>query len=25
VLYPGEYELTLELVKNKNGTYVKIE
>ncbi len=25
VLYPGDYELTLELVKNKNGTYVKIE
>ncbi len=25
VLYPGEYELTLELVKNNNGTYVKIE
>jgi len=25
VLYPGEYELTMELVKNKNGTYVKIE
>ncbi|MCE8425186.1 MAG: hypothetical protein J5U17_05355 [Candidatus Methanoperedens sp.] len=25
VLYPGEYELTLELVKNKNGTYVRIE
>lgn len=25
VLYPGKYELTLELVKNKNGTYVKIE
>ena len=25
LLYPGEYELTLELVKNKNGTYVKIE
>ncbi len=25
VLYPGEYELTLELVKNNNGTYVRIE
>ncbi len=25
VLYPGDYELTLELVKNNNGTYVKIE
>ena len=25
VLYPGEYDLTMELVKNKNGTYVKIE
>lgn len=25
VLYPGEYELTMELVKNKNGTYVRIE
>ncbi|HEX7576071.1 MAG TPA: hypothetical protein VF360_06785 [Candidatus Methanoperedens sp.] len=25
VLYPGDYELTMELVKNKNGTYVKIE
>ncbi len=25
VLYPGEYELTLELIKNNNGTYVKIE
>ncbi len=25
VLYPGEYELTLELVKNNNGVYVKIE
>ncbi len=25
VLYPGKYELSLELVKNKNGTYVKIE
>ena len=25
ILYPGEYDLTMELVKNKNGTYVKIE
>ena len=25
VLRPGEYDLTMELVKNKNGTYVKIE
>jgi hypothetical protein len=25
VLYPGDYDLTMELVKNKNGTYVKIE
>ena len=25
VLYPGEYDLTMELIKNKNGTYVKIE
>ena len=25
VLYPGEYDLTMELVKNKNGTYVRIE
>ena len=25
VLYPGYYDLTMELVKNKNGTYVKIE
>jgi hypothetical protein len=25
VVYPGEYDLTMELVKNKNGTYVKIE
>ena len=25
VLYPGEYDLTIELVKNKNGSYVKIE
>lgn len=25
VLYPGEYDLTMELVKDKNGTYVKIE
>ena len=24
VLYPGEYELTLELVRNNNGTYVRI-
>lgn len=23
VLYPGEYELELELVKNSNGTYIK--
>lgn len=23
VLYPGEYELELELVKNNNGTYIK--
>ncbi|MFA4957391.1 MAG: hypothetical protein WC556_10525 [Candidatus Methanoperedens sp.] len=25
VLYPGDYDLKMELVKNKNGTYVKIE
>jgi hypothetical protein len=25
VLHPGEYDLTMELVKNKNGTYVRIE
>jgi hypothetical protein len=25
VLYPGDYDLTMELVKNNNGTYVKIE
>lgn len=25
VLYPGDYDLTMELVKTKNGTYVKIE
>jgi len=25
VVYPGDYDLTMELVKNKNGTYVKIE
>jgi len=25
ILYPGDYDLTMELVKNKNGTYVKIE
>lgn len=25
VLRPGEYDLTIELVRNKNGTYVKIE
>jgi hypothetical protein len=25
VLYPGDYDLTMELVKNKNGTYVEIE
>ncbi|HEY9247154.1 MAG TPA: hypothetical protein VIO11_09935 [Candidatus Methanoperedens sp.] len=25
VLYPGDHELILELVKNNNGTYVKIE
>ncbi|MCX9073408.1 MAG: hypothetical protein OIN88_01935 [Candidatus Methanoperedens sp.] len=25
VLYPGEYELMLELVKNNNGTYVRIQ
>jgi hypothetical protein len=25
VLYPGDYDLTMELVKNQNGTYVKIE
>lgn len=25
VLYPGDYDLTMELVKNRNGTYVKIE
>jgi len=25
VLSPGEYDLTMELVRNKNGTYVKIE
>jgi len=25
VLYPGEYDLTMELVRNNNGTYVKIE
>ncbi len=25
VLHPGKYELTMELVKNQNGTYVKIE
>jgi len=25
VMYPGEYELTLELVRNNNGTYVRIE
>jgi len=25
VLYPGEYDLTMELIKNKNGTYLKIE
>ncbi len=25
VLYPGEYDLTIELVKNKNGTYVKLQ
>jgi hypothetical protein len=25
VLYPGDYDLTMELVKNKSGTYVKIE
>jgi len=25
VLYPGDYDLTMELVKNKNGTYVRIE
>ncbi len=24
VLYPGEYELTLELVRNNNGTFVEI-
>lgn len=25
VLYPGDYDLTMELVKNNKGTYVKIE
>jgi hypothetical protein len=25
VLYPGDYDLTMELIKNKNGTYVRIE
>lgn len=25
VLYPGEYDLKMELIKNKNGTYVRIE
>ncbi len=25
VLYPGEYEITLELVRNGNGTYVTID
>ncbi|MCX9084405.1 MAG: hypothetical protein OIN87_06375 [Candidatus Methanoperedens sp.] len=25
VLYPGDHELTMELVKNNNGTYVRIE
>jgi hypothetical protein len=25
VLHPGEYDLTMELIMNKNGTYVKIE
>ena len=25
VLYPGDYDLTMELIKNKGGTYVKIE
>lgn len=25
VLYPGEYYLKMELIKNKNGTYVRIE
>ncbi len=25
VLYPGKYDLTMELVKSRNGTYVRIE
>ena len=25
VVYPGDYDLTMELIKNINGTYVRIE